>query len=81
MRTKRSSVGKVSCAGPVHQSLSSQLGNGACILLDLFQDLTDAIFLWVGDVPVDNETYVCCFYPLSIFKSTPTSNGEGMGRK
>jgi hypothetical protein len=22
-----------------------------------------------------------CFYPLCIFKSTPTSNGEGMGRK
>jgi hypothetical protein len=25
--------------------------------------------------------YACCFYPLSIFKSTPTSNGEGMSRK
>jgi hypothetical protein len=25
--------------------------------------------------------YACCFYPSSIFKSTPTSNGEGMGRK
>jgi hypothetical protein len=25
--------------------------------------------------------YAFCFYPLSIFKSTPTSNGEGMGRK
>jgi hypothetical protein len=25
--------------------------------------------------------YAYCFYPLSIFKSTPTSNGEGMGRK
>jgi hypothetical protein len=25
--------------------------------------------------------YGCCFYPLSIFKSTPISNEEGMGRK
>jgi hypothetical protein len=25
--------------------------------------------------------YACYFYPSSIFKSTPTSNGEGMGRK
>jgi hypothetical protein len=27
------------------------------------------------------HNYACCFYPLSIFKFTPTSNGEGMGRK
>jgi hypothetical protein len=58
MRTKSSSAGKVSCGGPAHQSLSSQLGNGACILLDIFQDLTDAIFLVVGDVFVDSKTLV-----------------------
>jgi hypothetical protein len=29
----------------------------------------------------DTLRYACCFYPLSIFKSTPTSNAEGMGRK
>jgi hypothetical protein len=28
-----------------------------------------------------NFYYACCFYPLSVFKSTPTSNGEGMGKK
>jgi hypothetical protein len=28
-----------------------------------------------------SHKYACCFYPLSIFKSIPTSNGEGMGRK
>jgi hypothetical protein len=36
------------------------------------------------DVPslgFSDPIYGCCFYPLSIFKSTPTSNGEGMGRK
>jgi hypothetical protein len=27
------------------------------------------------------HTYGCCFYSLSIFKSTPTSNREGMSRK
>jgi hypothetical protein len=39
-----------------------------------------------GDGPNPTNTslmlgYACCFYPLFIFKSTPTSNGEGMGRK
>ena len=33
-------------------------GSGARILLDLFQNLTGAIFLVVGDVPVDSEACV-----------------------
>jgi transposase InsO family protein len=37
--------------------------------------------LWAHRISRHGATYACCFYPLSIFKSTPTSNGEGMGRK
>lgn len=38
--------------------LSPRLGSGACIFLDLFQDLTGAILSAVGDVPVDSEAQV-----------------------
>jgi hypothetical protein len=40
----------------VHLGSSPQLSIGARIFLDLFQDLTDAIVLVVGDVPVHSET-------------------------
>jgi hypothetical protein len=34
------------------------LDQGARIFLNLFQDLTGAIFSTVGDMPVDSETHV-----------------------
>jgi len=40
----------------VHQSSSPQRSIGACIFLNLFQDLTGATLSVVSDVPIDSET-------------------------
>jgi hypothetical protein len=43
---------------PVHQDSSSRLDMGVCIYLDLFQDLTGAMILVVGEVPVNSDALV-----------------------
>ena len=43
---------------PTHQGSSPRLGTSARIFLDLFQDLTSAILLVVGDMFVDSEAPV-----------------------
>jgi hypothetical protein len=45
------------------------------------ESFEDALTRLVTTVMLRINKYACCFYPLSIFKSTPTSNGEGMDRK
>jgi len=45
---------------PTHQRSNSRLGTGARIFLDLFQNLTDAILLVVGDVSAYVYLYAEC---------------------
>jgi hypothetical protein len=42
----------------IHLDLSFRLSTGARNFLNLFQDLSGAILLVVGDMPIDNEARV-----------------------
>ena len=43
---------------PAHPDSSSGLSTGACIFLNLFQDLTGALISLVSGVTIDSETFV-----------------------
>jgi len=60
-RTKCSSAGKVSGGGTYPLGLSPRVSMSACIFLNSLPDLTGAILLVAGNVPVDSET-VCGGY-------------------
>ena len=59
-RTERSSAGKVSCGGTCPLGLSPRVSMSACIFLNSLPDLTGAILLVAGNVPVDKA--VCGVY-------------------
>ena len=51
---------------PTHRSSNPRLGTGACIFLNLFQDLTGTILSVVGNVPADSEAPVVTLPILRI---------------
>jgi hypothetical protein len=60
------------------------LGVGHRILVRLAAALLRSTTVFPTSGAVADEFgggYAYCFYPLSVFKSKPTSNGEGMDRK
>lgn len=62
-------------AEPTHPGLSSRLGTGARIILDLFYNLISIIFSVVGDVPANCEVPV-----VSCDQLTRSLGGAYKGR-